>query len=163
MRIAGIWGGARRRRLWWSSTRGNTSVGKKWTGYELQVRPLVGCERKAAADPKTLAAKADFAQDPLASSSAPAPKSKLAASLNFSSSTAANPTQRRLADGEELPSESWEDVIKRSKVEAEVKKLAKEVKERDEKLEKEKKEKAKKKEKKVQAKKQSMLSFGGDE
>jgi hypothetical protein len=104
-------------------------------------------------------AKAEFAADPLASSSAPALKMKAGTTLNFTGTSG----PRKLADGEQFAVESWADVISRSKVEALAKKEAKEAQDVKDKVEKEKKEKVKKKEKKAREKAVGRLSFADDE
>lgn len=87
---------------------------------------------------------------------------KAGTTLNFSTGNATSSgggTKRKLAEGEIETTESWEDVIKRSKIEGEAKKVAKELKDISDKKVKEKEEKAKKKSKKIDKKKIGMLSF----
>lgn len=103
--------------------------------------------------PPRTTAKADDAPDPLASSSASSKSSKQASSLTFS--TSGTGPMKRKADETET-GKSWEEVIKRTKLDKELK----ETKEKEDKL---KVEKSKKKEKKKQDKKKTLLSFGDDE
>lgn len=104
-----------------------------------------------------LAAKASSSADPLASSSAPAGPVKATGSLNFSSGA-----PKEKGGSGEVGTESWEEVIKRSKIEAATKALIKEQKEKDEAKAAEKEKKRKVKEKKDAKKKISMLSFGDE-
>lgn len=108
-------------------------------------------------------AKASSALDPLASSSAPAGKTKLAGSLKISNEDGTNSKPATLAEGETSAKETWEDVVRRSKLEAEEKKLAKIAKEEKDKKEKEAAEKAKKKDKKMRSKAVSRLSFADED
>ncbi|GAA5893425.1 hypothetical protein JCM5296_004872 [Sporobolomyces johnsonii] len=93
--------------------------------------------------------------DPLASPSTSAAPSKFKGSLSFSSGTTTKSKPKSGAGD----AESWDDVVKRSKLESEAKQAAKEKDRVDLEKEKEKDEKRKKKDKKVAKKKIAMLSF----
>ncbi|KAI5475964.1 hypothetical protein MNV49_000571 [Pseudohyphozyma bogoriensis] len=99
-------------------------------------------------------AKAGSAPDPLATKPAEAGATKNTGSLSFSTSSKRKATESAGAGA----SESWEDVIKRSKVVAEEKAASKE----EEAKAKEKAEKKKKKEKAKDKKKIGMLSFNDE-
>lgn len=105
-------------------------------------------------------AKAGSAPDPLASSSAPTAKTKHLGSLAFSTGA---PNKRKISEADGSGSggvtESWDEVIKRSKLATEKKAKEKKQEEEEAKKAKEKTEKKKKKEKKDREKKVSMLSF----
>ena len=102
-------------------------------------------------------AKAASGADPLASSSAPPPKAKLAASLAFSSSTG---SKRKVADGDTAA--EWDAVVKRSRVDVEAKGVADEARKVDAAKDKEKALKQKKKEEAAQKKKVGLLSFADE-
>lgn len=82
-------------------------------------------------------------------------------SLNFSSSASGAP-KAKVGSGE-VGTESWEDVIARSKAEAAKRALVKEEQEKEDERVKEKERKRKVKEKKAAKKKVGLLSFGDDE
>ena len=100
-------------------------------------------------------AKANDTADPISTADA-ATKTKQASTLNFSTGT----SKRRANETES--GKSWDEVVKRSKVDpstVEDAKKLKEDQEAEDKKGKDKGEKAKKKKKKDEAKKVSMLSF----
>lgn len=98
-------------------------------------------------------AKANDTADPISAATTTATKTKQASTLNFSTSA----TKRKINETES--GKSWDEVVKRFKVDGETAEEVKKVKEAVNQKGKEKGEKAKQKKKKVEAKKVSMLSF----
>ncbi|KAL8279932.1 hypothetical protein RQP46_007782 [Phenoliferia psychrophenolica] len=103
-------------------------------------------------------AKSGSAPDPLASSSAPPPKTKGVGSLAFSSGTG---SKRKAVAGDAGAAE-WDSVVKRSRVDVEAKQAADEKSKVDIAKDKEKALKQKRKEKKAAQKKVGLLSFGDE-